>query len=508
MSSACTCRACTCRAAQNVDLKTQPPVFTRKRIPQELFELVFMAAGAMDPKVFLVLPAVCREWKSICSQMTNVHLQLNWSCVRSDVAPLTRDPRAVTTKTVETLLAKYGAVSTLDLSGCRGVTKIGTHACFRRYGRAIKTLRLGWCLNVSPKTLTTLAQNLPGLERLDLRRQFRLVSSKLKGGGVGTFPTFPKLRALNADTSSLSDKDLATVAKNSPHLSSLRVPFCASVTGAGLLASVRALHTLDISGCRVSPAELVKIAEHAQMLQVLDAAQSSAVTALSLAALAALGALRRLNISRCAGVDAAALATLAGAPLEALDVSRCLQVRNLALGAIAQIAGLRRLNVTNCPITIADLGVLSVLPALAGLETSALFDMKPGPHPPARRTGVIKGFFPWVKRLRLSGCMYLLEDENIAAEMLKSFPEVTHLDVSGCAVARDYSRAHNIFDGIGRELRKLKSINITHCDVAAVTMQWFLMCQPGMESVVVDQQFPLEAFTQDVPHVKFIRKYR
>jgi serine/threonine protein kinase len=257
----------------------------------------------------------------------------------------------------------------------------------------------------------------------------------------------------------------------------LRLSRCSELTDAGLrnLEVLEGVEQLDLFGCRALTDDGLRVLGALEGLTVLDLGCCTGLTGTGLAILENVrpGPGFGLGLGGCHGLTELGFATLTRlVQLRALDLSNCITLTDQSLAFLDNHVDLQRLSLAGCQnltdagfVHLAHLSELKILDlsGCAGLRDAALANVSN-----------LQG----LRELNLSGCGWLTDAGLVHLKDLKlkrlclgstwpsrmnpwlgplyHFPDLEHLDLSGCDLA------HGALVHV-RQMERLQDLDLTGC---------------------------------------------
>lgn len=238
-------------------------------------------------------------------------------------------------------------LTSLTLSGCRGVSDAGLARFFSSASTCISTLDLTGCEAVGRHTIAVIADRLRSLTHLDLSS----CSNISRGDLDGHIQKLKQLNSLSLSYTDIGDQDVAAVGELL-RLESLNLSGCTCITSRGMhtLRSLRSLSVLRLNGCsQLSHGSMLTISRLTSLAS-LEMAHCPMVTDQGLSLLLGLSNLRSLNLAGCRGADNNLLTVMrALTRLTSLNLSECERITDAGLSVtLRHNKDLRYLGLAHC----------------------------------------------------------------------------------------------------------------------------------------------------------------
>jgi hypothetical protein len=326
-------------------------------------------------------------------------------------------------------IARSRMLSVLNLTGC---TKITTLEPLQKLD-FMQDIRLVFCYTL---------QNVDALKNMSRLRVVHaphadLSCEALRRGMVG-LDMLDELDLSNSRTTHVGfDTPL-------PSLRKLEMRSCPLLYDLGAIRQVKALHSLDLSGCSMLGDQNLESLQHLFCLRELFLNGCVNTTNQGLQAVGQITTLRRLSLFGCSLVtDLSLLADLK--ELHHLDLQGCTQVGDDSVHALSKLCKMRSLNLSRCNLTDAGLFAVKSMPDLHSLNLDAckkLTDV--GLHALSSLSRL--------QQLDLSRCKGLQ-----TLKPLRALTELRFINLSGCVRLTDASLANLI------QCARLKTVYANHC---------------------------------------------
>ncbi|CUG91165.1 Hypothetical protein, putative, partial [Bodo saltans] len=185
-------------------------------------------------------------------------------------------------------------------------------------------------------------------------------------------PSITQLTSLTiANSQCMMDEDLAQLIVLSPQLQHLALPFCTSITDAGLrhVSQLQSLTSINLESCHQVLCGATRLVPMPH-LQVLRLPMCKDVTDAGIGYLGPLAQLTVLTLSECSKITDAALRALGPMPqLKVLRLPMCKDVTDAGIGYLGPLPQLTVLTLSECSkITDAALRALGPMPHLEALR--------------------------------------------------------------------------------------------------------------------------------------------